>query len=148
METLNLLISLIAVAIAGASLWKSWSLQERQNELAKKQLELTGDQLEARGKADIRFYFDRVGKSERIVVQNVGQSTAYDVGLEVEPPEGRASPLANDFDDVFPMNSLPPAQSVSVLAVLTFDTGTSFTCTARWKNEDGTDGEKSGPLTL
>ena len=36
METLNLMISLVAVAIVGASLWKSWSLQERQNELAKK----------------------------------------------------------------------------------------------------------------
>lgn len=148
METLNLIISMVAVAIAGASLWKSWSLQERQNELAKKQLELAGDQIAARGKGDIRFFYDRSGKSERIVVQNSGQSTAYDVTLDVESPEGRASPLVNDFYDVFPVSSLPSGQSVSVLAALTFDTGTSFKCTARWKNEDGTDGGKSGPLTL
>jgi len=148
METLNLIISLCAVAIAGASLWKSWSLQERQNELAKKQLELAGGQLEARGKGDIRFSFDRSGKTERIVIQNCGQSTAYDVDLEVEPAEGGSSPLVNDFNDVFPVRSLPSGQSVSVLAALTFDTGTSFTCTARWKNEDGTVGEKSGPLTV
>lgn len=143
----NLLLSLLAVAIAGLSLWRSWSLQKRQDELAAKQLELMEAQLSSRGKADIVCQLQKDGTTWRIFVTNEGQAVAYDVTLELVTPEGRSSPLCNDFDEVFPVDDLPPGQRVSVLAALTFDTGTSFTCKCGWVNEDGSIGEKIVPLT-
>jgi hypothetical protein len=148
MEIANLLLSVAAVAIAALSLWHSWSLQKKQNELAAKQLELANAQLSSRMKADIICLLQKVGNTKRIVVTNAGQAVAKDITLEIEVPEGRSSPLCDNFDKVFPVKSLPPGHSVSIPAALTLDTGTSFNCKCSWKNEDETIGEKFVPLTL
>lgn len=148
MEIANFLLSIGAVFIAGLALWRSWSLQRRQDELAEKQIQLADAQLSSRSKADITCQFERGGKTKRIVITNAGQATARNVVLELEVPKGRSSPLCDDFEEVFPVKSLPPGHSVSVLAALTFDTGTSFACKCGWENEDGTADEKTVPLTL
>lgn len=118
MEIANLLLSVAAVGIAGLSLRRSRSLQKKQNELAAKQPELANAPLSSRTKADITCQLQKVGNKERIAITNAGQAVARDITLEIEVPEGRSSPLCDDFDEVFPVESLPPAHSVSILAAL------------------------------
>lgn len=141
MEILSILISLFALIIAGLALWRTWSLSKAQTELIK-------IQLLAQSKAIIKVNLLRGVKGERFILHNEGDAPAKQLNFCLLIPEGKASPLCGDYEETFPVKTLHPGESISVLAGLSNDTGTQFEYKAEWENLDKTKDVKKGTVSL
>ncbi len=141
METLNIIISLVALIFAGLALWRTWSLSKSQAELIKRQLL-------AQGKATIKVNLVRGVKGVRFVLNNKGNAPAKQLNFSLKIPEGKRSPFSSDYQETFPVKTLHPDESISVLAGLCNDTGTQFGYIAEWENPDKTKEVKEGTVSL
>jgi hypothetical protein len=129
-EGLSLLVAAVALVLSCAALWISIPLQRRQRQEI--------EEAEARRKtADVRVTLAGPPQHERFVIENVGQGTAYDVNLDLTPPEGAKSPLAGDYHFKMPIETLRGGDGVELTAKISTDTGVMFDAKWRWRAEDG-----------
>jgi len=134
--------------IAAVSLYRTWKLQRQQMRLQAKQEELIDLQLEAlrkqttppsnTEKADVRVDLVPSGSNYKFVITNWGRVPARNVTFNLDLKEGRITPLVDDdYDEKIPIPELAPGSRCSLLAALTFGTGTTFHATWSWENPDG-----------
>lgn len=151
-------IAAVAVIIAGLSLYRTWKLQRQQMRLQAKQEELIDLQLKAlrkqssaaspTEKADVRVDLELLRENYRFTITNWGRVPARNIAFELELKQGRTSPLVNDdYDEKIPIPELAPGARCSLLAALTFGTGTTFPARWRWDNPDGTHETRSSLLS-
>lgn len=150
-------IAAVAVIISGLSLYRTWKLQRQQMRLQAKQEELIDLQLEAlrkqstaassTEKADVRVDLEPFGRNYKFTITNWGRVPARNITFELELKQGRVSPLVNgDYDEKIPIPELAPGARCSLLAALTFGTGTTFPARWTWYNPDGTQETRSSLL--
>jgi hypothetical protein len=163
-ETLTVLASIGVLITAIASYIQSKALKKRQSQLQAKQEDLIDIQLklhkreaeasapEKQGpliKAAVRVSLEGTGRSARFVTRNWGFGPAKNVELEVNPISGKRSPIiASDYNEKFPIPRLAPGGECSLIAALSFDTGTSFDVVWSWENEDGMTQKESSRVSL
>ena len=166
MEPLNLqqvvtaAIAIVAAVISLVSLHRTWKVQRQQMRLQVKQEELIDLQLESlrkqasatqappQEKADIRIDLEQQGRESKFVITNWGRVLATDVTFNLDLREGRTSPLVSgDYDEKIPIPELAPGARCSLLAALTFGTGTTFQARWTWRNPDWSQEIRSSLLT-
>ncbi|MGD8780648.1 MAG: hypothetical protein PVH88_16990 [Ignavibacteria bacterium] len=142
-EFLTLLISILAILLSVYALIqnhriarKQYELDLKQSKLAEKQLQLIEEDEIKKEKADIKLNVMHNFKNDKLNVQNVGLSTAYDVSLEIIPAKGKGSPLV-DYKSKFPLEKLDPGDSVELLWAVDTTTGNVFNSICKWKNKNG-----------
>lgn len=130
-EGLSLLVAAVALSMSAYALWISVPLQRRQRrEIEEARAE--------RKKADVRVMLEDSGRPAHFVIENLGQGTARDVHLTVEPREGSPGPLVQgDYDEKLPIEILRAGSRVDLIAALTLGTGYVFTVKWQWHDEDG-----------
>ncbi len=86
---------------------------------------------------------DRVDGVRRFVVQNLGESSAFDVRFDVAAEREKNDPVsAADLRRAFPVKELRSGESVSVAAIITPGTGLHFRGVVTWKSPEGADEER------
>jgi len=152
-------IAVVGLIIAALSLYRTWKLQRQQMRLQAKQEELIDLQLEAlrkqttptsnTEKADVRVDLEPSGQNYKFVITNWGRVPARDITFNLDLKEGRITPLANgDYDEKIPIPELAPGFRCSLMAALTFGTGTTFNATWSWQNPDGSRDTRSSLLAI
>lgn len=155
----GLVVSIVSLRRSSANEAQSRRLQEKQEELTELQLKLHRDEVEkfeqpsassvSDRPADVRVSLEGSAKRARFVIRNWGYSAAKDIDLEVTPLEGRSSPLVNgDADVKLPVPRLAPGSDCSLIAALSFDTGTAFDVSWAWTEEDGSKKQQSSRVSL
>jgi hypothetical protein len=160
-ESLTLLVALLGVVVSVVSLVRTRRLDERQQQLSKKQEELTDLQLQllrreveeqtrdATPPADVRVSLEGSGRDAKFVVTNWGYGPARTVDFKIKKQEGRSSPLARgDYEEKLPIPELLPGDRVTFIAVLGFDTGTTFDVVLTWTDADGTEQVRNPRVSL
>jgi hypothetical protein len=143
------------------SLFRSGKLQRQQMRLQTKQEELIDLQLRslrnqagsvqvaAHEKADVRVDLEQHGKDYKFIITNWGRVPARNVRFDLEPREGKASPLIQgDYDVKIPIAELAPGGRCPLFAALTFGTGTAFQASWTWQNPDGSEETRSSLLAI
>lgn len=160
-EIIVALISLLAVFVSLVALHRSGKLQRQQFRLQEKQQGLVELQLEmlkkqaaaslapAQETADIRVSLEGLHGQPRFEITNWGRGTARDVKFDLKVSPGKISPLVHgDFDEKLPIPALAPGSRCSLLAAISFGTGTAFEATWSWTNPDGSEERRSSLLAL
>ena len=158
----GVLIALGGLIVSIVSLRKSNSVKGHQERLQRKQEELTDLQLRllkteaersdgpssTTARADVRFSLEGSANEARFYVRNWGLGPANNVDF-VLTSKGKETPIVkNDYEDKFPIPRLSPGSEVSLIAALTFGTGTVFDARWWWADEDGLKHEESTRLSL
>lgn len=155
----GLVVSIISLRRSTANADQSLRLQKKQEELTELQLKLHREEVQkveqssassanARP-ADVRVSLEGSAKRARFVIRNWGYSAAKNINLEVTPLEGRSSPLVHgDADEKLPVPRLAPGSDCSLIAALSFDTGTTFDVSWTWTEEDGSQKQQSSRVSL
>ncbi len=74
----------------------------------------------------------------RFVIEDVGEGTARDVGLQREPEEGRTCPLVrSDHDEKLPIPVLRSGGRVELSAALSQGMGVELDTRRRWREVGG-----------
>jgi hypothetical protein len=154
-EVLTLLISLLSVVVAFVSLWRTTRLQERmtkaeeaQGRLAERQLSALDEDEQRAGKADVRVRLEPGSGAQRFVIENYGPADATDVQAIVVPISGKNSPIPRSEMEKLPIARLAAGDKRSLLAVLTFGTGSTFDVTLSWTNEDRSPGQRKQQVSV
>ena len=160
------IIALTAVGsliVAIVSLKRSSRLKDQQIRLQEKQEELIDLQLKQHKrmlenekhepvidkKADVRVSLERAGKHARFVIRNWGEAAAKNVDLSVKPVDGHTSPIADsDKNAKLPIPRLAPGADCSLMAAITYDSGTTFDVSWNWEELDGSKETESSRLSL
>lgn len=155
----GLIVSIISLRRSSATESQTLRLQEKQEELTDLQLKLHQSEVknleestsvgEKRRSADIRVTLEGTARNSRFVIRNWGYGAAKDINLEVKPLRGNLSPLVKgDADEKLPIPQLAPGSDFSLLAALSFDTGSAFDVNWSWLDEDGTQRKESSRISL
>lgn len=97
---------------------------------------------------DIVAYLLEIGRLQhRLVIENRGPSSAFDVKLDLHLAEGQQSPLMHG-DDTFPIRELYSHDERQILVALSFDTGAEFDATWSWKNAKGRKFERRNTVSI
>jgi hypothetical protein len=154
-------IAVVAIVISWVSLVRSGKLQRQQMRLQTKQEELIDLQLQSlrnqaasvqvatQEKADVRVDLGQHGKDYKFVITNWGRVPARNVRFDLEPREGKTSPLVQgDCDVKIPIAELAPGGRCPLFAALTSVTGTAFEASWTWQNPDGSEETRSSLLAI
>lgn len=158
----GLVAAVVGLIVSAVSLRRSQKLDSQQAHLQQKQVELTELQLELTKKqaaatnlraadpsADVRVTLDGFSPKYKFVITNWGEAPAQDVQLDVTALNGRDSPLVRgDYDEKMPIPTLAVGGQCSLLAAITFGTGTAFKASWEWTNPDGVRQHRKSQLTL
>ena len=162
-EIVTSLIALLGVIVAFVAIVRTRKVQAEQMRLQAKQEELTDIQLKLlkteverreevgleAERADVRVSLEGFSGHYRLVIRNWGLGSAKNVDLKISSPSGRASPLVeNDYDEKIPIPQFAPGAKCSLIAALTFGTGTTFDAQWSWENPDGAQDERESRLAL
>lgn len=155
-ETLTLLLAILSVVVSFLSLLRTTKLQTRVVRAEEAQARLAGRQLDAleataarESKADVRISVERFSNAHRVVIQNVGPSTATDVNLLVTPPPGKESPIvASEMVEKLPIKSLLSGDEKSLIAAFAGGTGTHFDAKLSWTNADGSRQQRDDRVSI
>jgi hypothetical protein len=162
-EVITVVIAIGGLFVAWKSLKRSHAIGKQQSQLQAEQLELVRIQLQMHQRmvesadksgsttkpADVRVSLERTGKNARFVVRNWGLGAASNVEMEVKPISGNGSPIiTSDYNEKFPIPRLAPGGECSVIAALSFDTGTNFDASWSWNDEDGKGRNESSRVSL
>lgn len=102
-----------------------------------------GDQEVATETTELEASLDRIEGVRRFVVKNVGTVNALTVRFTVQAEREKNSPVsAHDIKVAFPVDELPPGESVSIGAIITPGTGLHFRGVVTWRNPDGSEQER------
>ena len=134
MEMLSTLISLLALGLTGYVYFahdrKLNAQQKLLNELA---LQKAAQEDVASKKAIIFLRHERIGSSDKLIVTNKGQATAYDVRLSSQVEEDPVMTLS-----IPPQwDSLKPGQEVKRPIALVIGSTTQVTYDITWRDELG-----------
>ncbi len=157
----GLIIAIISLKRSAVSHSKSNRTQQKQEELTELQLKFQKDILEnfeksvnkqnlinKRKTADVRISLEGDNRNARFVIRNWGLTAAYDVNMEVQPLEGKVSPLmASDVKEKLPIKKLSAGSDFKLIAAISFDTGTTFFVKWSWRDDDKIH-EESSQLSL
>ena len=148
-DVVNLILGAVALVIAIISLWRAWPVQRLQTEVTTLQLQrMRGEEAE-KGKAHVTAWMEKRDRSHRFCIGNKGPAAALSVRFELDPQEGKNSPLVqNDYAEKIPIKRLAPGNTVSLIAALTMGTATAFEARLTWENEDGTPGSWESTLSV
>ena len=159
-QILTAVIAAVSAIVAFVSLYRTWKMQRHQIRLQAKQEELIELQLEslrkqasstlapAQEKADVRVDLENSGRDCKFIITNWGLVPALNINFTLDLSEGRSSPLVEgDYDEKIPISELAPGARCSILAALTFGTGTTFQASWSWNNPDGSQEARSSRLT-
>jgi len=160
-QTIVALTAVGSLIVAIISYKRSSRLKERQIRLQEKQEELIDLQLKQHKrilenekhepaldkKADIRVSLERAGRHARFVIRNWGEAAANNVDLSVKPVDGHTSPIS-DTEATLPIPRLSPGADYSLMAAITYDSGTTFDVSWNWEELDGTKANESSRLSI
>ncbi len=155
----GLIVSIISLRRSSATEAQTLRLQEKQEELTELQLQLHKAEVgkyagsvptDAKHRsADIRVSLEGTARHSRFVIRNWGYGSAKDIKLEVYPLKGNSSPLVRgDADEKLPIPRLSPGSDCSIIAALSFDTGSTFDVKWSWVDEDGSHRHESSRISL
>ncbi len=149
-EILTVLVAVIAVITAAASLVRTRKVEEKQLEfqaitaaLAKKQLAALEKEEGAKNKADVTVELVKVGRSDfRFVVSNQGHAPATNVNFTIaeESPDNPLVP--NECERKLPYPKLEPGQSFTLIAALHMGSAMNYANHISWQNIDGSSGAR------
>ena len=130
-------------------------LHAKQEELIELQLESLRREANAARRtlppppvADVRIDLIRDGSQHRFVITNWGQGPARNVTFDIALRPNQSSPFVHgNYDENIPIAALAPGSRCSILAALTFGTGTAFDATWTWINPDGSPSRRTSLLT-
>jgi hypothetical protein len=156
----GLVAAIGGLAVSAVSFRRTRKLDSQQSRLQVKQVELTELQLELTKKqsagltasgrsADVRVALEGFSPNYRFVITNWGEAPARDVRVDITALNDRPSPLVRgDYDEKMPIPALAVGARCSLLAAITFSTGTVFKASWEWTNPDGTTQQRESQLTL
>lgn len=99
--------------------------------------------------ADVRVMLIGPVGHERFIVENWGDGVARDVHFEIEPENGKASPLvSNDCEEKLPIEVLRSGARVELLTALAMGMGTTFRAKWWWRDENGAVQERREKVLL
>lgn len=102
-----------------------------------------GDQEVVSEATELEASLDRIEGERRFVVKNVGAVSAQTVRFTVQAEREKNSPVsAHDIKAAFPVDELPPGESISIGAIITPGTGLHFRGVVTWRNQDGSEQER------
>ena len=147
-EVLTLLVSFLAVVVAGAAFVSSRRTSHTtagiaeeqlaiQRVLAKIQLRAAGAAAEARNRADVMAAFRRTGgkSMHRVVLRNEGLGDALRVGLEFVLRPGQESPLMDE--DHLPLENLEAGTEYPLRVVTSTNWVPPAPVVVTWQDPDG-----------
>lgn len=155
-ETINSLISLLAVAIAAISLVRARKVEAQQLEYSainaaytRKLLERIEKEDQAEQNARVSAELLKVSTGNyRFVITNEGAATATDVVFSIESA-GSDDPLSeNECKRKLPYPKLNPGESFSLIAGLHMGSTMNYASRVTWKDPDGTVRSVDRQLTL
>lgn len=99
--------------------------------------------------ADVRVRLEGPGRSARFVIENRGPGDALNVNFWLNLDDQGESPLVKaDYDRKLPISILREGDSITLLAALTFGSGTHFEGHWSWEEDDGQHRSRKGPVSL
>lgn len=141
-ETLTLLISLVAAAIAFVALYRTrrvaerqLKLQEIQAELAKFQHEILKREHDEKHRADVRLLFTNSGHS--LLVENVGHGDARNITVTTDVIGDKSPLIDSEVRGLFPLSRLRPGERVIMTVAVTLGTELPFPVAVHWEDESG-----------
>jgi hypothetical protein len=152
----SLVVAVISLKRSSTVKKEQASLREKQEELLDLQLKYHKEIMERdlchhfpeKG-ADIRVSLEGSSRKARFVIRNWGNAPAANVNLNVEPVDGRTSPLIEgDIESKLPIPRLAPGSDCALIAAISFDSGTTFDVSWSWREVDGTEKNESSRLSL
>lgn len=144
-ETISVLVSIVAVVISAAALFRSRrnhaqliELERVHADLSQRQLaEIEERELQAK-KAMLRCHMEKQGDHYKFVITNTGQATANDIWFGLEQGNDHNPLIHGDFEDKIPFPSLSSGDSYSLLADIPLSVRQpAYFISLRWENEDG-----------
>ncbi|MBO1273233.1 hypothetical protein J3L11_16450 [Shewanella sp. 4t3-1-2LB] len=144
-EILSIVLGCVAVFVS-LTVWfgqrkiqkESNDLQRATSDLAKKQLEIL--LREEKGKNSARLAFDifKDGKTYRFRITNISDVAAKDIKLKLLVNKPEDNPLIkSDYDSKFPVPTLSPGASVTLIAAIHLGSPTAYNAVLSWVNPDG-----------
>ena len=155
-ETINSLISLLAVTIAAISLVRARKVEAQQLEYSainaaytKKLLERIEKEERMEQKAQLSAELVKVSTGNyRFVITNEGAATATDIMFTIDSA-GSDDPLSeNECKRKLPYPKLHPGESFSLIAGLHMRSSMSYASRVAWKDPDETARSVDRQLTL
>jgi hypothetical protein len=141
MQTIFIVLGVISATVAAVSLIlkiHQYRASARKEKEKRQEKETTA----------LSVSLKRTHSGEKFIVSNDGGGLARHVEFSLTPLEGRSSPLCSDYKETFPIKSLSPGDSVSVIAALSFETDVRFDYLLMWENSDKTQGVREGVVSL
>jgi len=152
----SLIVAIISLKSSKAAKKQQIRLREKQEELLdiqlkqhKKIVERGSSIQKSEKSADIRVSLEGSSRNARFVIRNWGEAAADHVDVNVEPVDGHSSPLIEgDIKSKLPIPRLAPGADCSLIAAITFDSGTTFDVLWTWEEMDGTKKSERSRLSL
>lgn len=137
MESISLIVSVIALAISATLGFRGYQLQKR---LATIEQERRTEELAARGMGDLTAYFTWHEKGSSLVLENRGQGPVIDVDFDFVAPNGKdkVDPGLMFMKESFPLSTLDAGAKFGLPVAMTG--ATPLTLHIRFWWEDGWEG--------
>lgn len=139
-QTLSLLTSLLAVAIASVALYRTHRVTQKQLELHEKQAAFAAyqhEQLLSKQRADVRVNLAQDLNRDKLVFLNAGHAAAFDVTFEVGVDDEHSPIMEFEFKALFPIAQLRPGEDVSLLIAVNLQTPFPLPICVHWREEGG-----------
>lgn len=154
-ELLSILISCIA-AITSLAVWSGQrklqreanALQRATSELAKKHLELLFREEKGKNTARLSFSLVRDGKSFQFRITNISEVEARNVEVKLLIDRHQNPIIDSEYKEKFPVKSLPPGGSISLIAAIAGGRLAAFNAVLKWVNPDGSTTEEETYVAL
>lgn len=143
--TISILIALLAVVISLVSLRRTSNfnhtqikLQEETARLSRLQRDILERQENEKTRSDVAGSLYIAGTGHRIGILNIGNVEVRNVNVRVIAPAGKSSPLIErEVVEKLPVKRMHPGDEISLIAALSYDTGTTFDLHIEWETSDG-----------
>lgn len=162
-EFLSLLTALLAIVVSFVSLYRTYRISKRQLELQEGQLELEKEQAslakmqreqleEAKRfeqSANVGIYLAKSVEGYRFYVRNGGPAIAFDVDVQItSKATGESMLIKDDYEAKFPAKKLLPEREINLLAPITLDSGSVFSCDLTWHDQSGGVKQRKDELSI